>query len=449
MFYQKLSLGLISLFTLWLLTFSLVLPGQAVSTSKNPCEKKTLANGLSIIHQKDESSPITVVQILIKGGKKAEPEGLSGLAYLTTQLALQIPDKKKVQDMMKQASRINMIGEADYTLMKMECLSENLEATLNITTQTILKPLFSGLRINRIKKVMLYRRKIQEDDSINVGHNVTLEKFFTETSYGGSAYGSEESLKAIKKKSIKKFHKDYFQAGNIIVTVTSDMEKEPLLEILEKYFSKFPPGKPPELKQITFSFPEEKKTFIIKDSKQYYISLAYPLPEINPRNFVLASLLENLLGKGPGSRLWALRSKEKLAYHVNCNATQMEDGGILKAYLETDKEKKEIALEALKTVLYDLYENGITEEELEVTKTYTKASFLRKNETKEARANNLASFEALGLGYEFLNRFSQEIETIGLEQINAYIKDILNPENRLEIIVGPEKSVDSVEGITL
>lgn len=438
MFYQKFSLGLISLFTLWLLIFSSVLPEQTVSTSKNPCEKKTLANGLSIIHQKDDSSPITVVQILIKGGKKAEPEGLSGLAYLTTQLALQIPDIKKVQDMMKQASRVYMIGKADYTLIKMECLSENLEATLNITTQIILKPLFSGLRINRTKEVMLYRRKIQEDDSINVGHNVTLEKFFTETSYGGSAYGSEESLKAIKKKSIKKFHKDYFQAGNIIIAVISDMEKEPLLEILEKYFSKFPSGKSPELKQITFSVPEEKKTSIIKDSKQYYISLAYPLPESNPRNFVLASLLENLLGKGPGSRLWALRSKEKLAYNVNCSATQMEDGGILKAYLETDKEKKETALDALKTVLYDLYENGITEEEFETTKIYTKASFLRKNETKDVRANNLAAFEALGLGYEFLNRFSQEIETIGLEQINAYIKDILNPEYGLEIIVGPE-----------
>jgi predicted Zn-dependent peptidase len=331
-----------------------------------------------------------------------------------------------------------MIGEADYTLMKMECLSENLEATLNITIQTILKPLFSGLRINRIKKVMLYRRKIQEDDSINVGHNVTLEKFFAETSYGGSAYGSEESLKAIKKKSIKKFHKDYFQAGNITVAVISDMEKEPLLGILEKYFSKFPSGKSPELKQITFSVPEEKKTFIIKDSKQYYISLAYPLPEINPRNFILASLLENLLGKGPGSRLWALRSDEKLAYNVNCTATQMEDGGILNAYLETDKEKKEIALEALKSVLNDLHENGITEEEFEATKIYTKASFLRNNETKEARANNLAAFEALGLGFEYLNRFSQEIETIGLEQINAYIKDILNPEYGLEIIVGPE-----------
>jgi predicted Zn-dependent peptidase len=149
-------------------------------------------------------------------------------------------------------------------------------------------------------------------------------------------------------------------------------------------------------------------------------------------------MVENLLGKGVGSRLWALRYREKLAYTVNSRATQMKDGGILEAYLETDKEKKEVALEALKKVLSSLFEEGITEEELEVTKINTKASFLRDNETKGIRAGNLVSFEALGLGYEFLSGFFQEIDEIGLDEINTYIKDIFNPEKGVEVIIGPK-----------
>jgi predicted Zn-dependent peptidase len=116
----------------------------------------------------------------------------------------------------------------------------------------------------------------------------------------------------------------------------------------------------------------------------------------------------------------------------------MKDGGILEAYLETDKEKKEVALEALKKVLSSLFEEGITEEELEVTKINTKASFLRDNETKGIRAGNLVSFEALGLGYEFLSGFFQEIDEIGLDEINTYIKDIFNPEKGVEVIIGPK-----------
>ena len=87
----------------------------------------------------------------------------------------------------------------------------------------------------------------------------------------------------------------------------------------------------------------------------------------------------------------------------------------------------------------ELYESGITGEELDVTKTFSKASFLRDNETKTTRAKNLASFEALGLGFTFLDRFSEEIDAISLEEINAFIKEFLDPEKGVEVIVGPKE----------
>jgi len=426
---------------LYLFTLSPIFSIQTTSLWKNQPEKKILSNGLTLIYQKDLSSAITVFQILIKGGKGSEPEGKDGLAYLTTRLAIEIPDRGKLQDLMSQASSVSWMSKGDYSLINIRSLSENLDKTLKITTQIMLNPLFSGLRIERIKKLMNHQRKRQEDDPINVGHNDCLEKFFTKTGYGGSVLGSEESLKAIKKKDIKNFYENYFRAGNMVVAVTSDLEKESLIEILNKYFTKFPAGKPSESKQKDVSIPEERKTFIEKDTKQFFISLAFPLPKITSKNFVLASIVENLLGEGVASRLWALRYRKKLAYNVNSRATRMKDGGILEAYLETDKEKKEVALEALKEVLNNLFENGIKEEELKVTKTNTKASFLRHNETKETRARNLASFEALGLGYEYLNKFSLEIDTIVLDEINAYIKDVLNPKKGVEVVIGPKEEI--------
>jgi len=437
---RKALFVLIALMCIWCFTLLPILSNQEASLLKNPFKKKVLDNGLTLIYQKDTSSAITVLQILIKGGKGAEPEGKEGLAYLTTRLALEIPDQKKVQDMMSQASRTYSIGQADYSLVNIMSLSENLEKTLKITTKIMLKPLFSGMRIDIIKKQMNYQRKRQEDDPIQVGYYALLEKLFANTSYGGSVLGSEKSLKAIKKKNIKNFYENYFTAKNMIVAVISDLKEEVLSEILYKYFSKFPTSEPPESRQNAVSIPEEKNIFIERDTKQFFISLAFPLPQITSKNFTLAYMLENLLGKGVNSRLWPLRSKEKLAYNVNSRATQMKDGGILEAYLETDKEKKDVALEALKKVLNELYENGITEEELEVTKTNSKAYFLRANETKDKRTSSLASFEAYGLGCEFLSRFFSEIDAISLEEINVYIKDILNPKKVVEVVVGPKEA---------
>jgi len=433
-FYLKLAASM----GLWALTLSPIFSNQTPSLSKNLPEEEFLSNGLKLIYQKDASSAITVFQIIIKGGKAVEPEEKSGLAYLTTRLTLEIPDRKKARDLMNQASRVSMTSRGDYSLINITCLSEHVEETLKVTTKIMLKPLFSGLRIDGTKKMINYQRNTQEDDPANVAHKVYLERLFAKQGYGGSVLGSEESLKAIKKKDVKGFYDSYFKAENMVVAVISDLEKEPLIEILDQYFAKFSSGEPAESKPSSVTIPEDRQILIEKDTQQFFISLAFPLPKISRKNFVLASIVENLLGKGVGSRLWDLRYREKLAYNVNAQATLMKEGGILEAYIETDKEKKDVALEALKKVLSSLFEKGITEEELEVTKNNAKAYFLRDNETKEIRAGNLVSFEALGLGYEFLHGFFMEIDAISLDEINAYIKEILNPEKGVEVVIGPK-----------
>jgi len=438
-FYLKLVASIV----IWAFTLAPIFSSQEASLSKNLPEDGFLSNGLKLIYQKDASSAISVFQILMKGGKAVEPEEKSGLAYLTTRLMLEIPDRTKIQDLMSQASHISMASRGDYSLIQLKCLSENLEETLKVATQIMLNPLFSGLRIDGTKRMINYQRNTREDDPAHVAHKACLETLFAKQGYGGSVLGSEESLKAIKKKDVKNFYDSYFKAENMVVAVISDLEKEPLIKIIDQYFAKLPSGRPAKSKPSSVTIPEERQVYVEKDTKQFFISLAFPLPKITRKNFALASIVENLLGKGVGSKLWDLRYREKLAYNVNAEATLMKDGGLLEAYIETDKEKKEVSLEALKRVLNCLSEKGITEDELEVTKSNAKAYFLRDNETKEIRAGNLVSFEALGLGYEFLNGFFFEIDAIGLDEINAYIKDILNPEKGVEVVIGPKDKADA------
>ncbi|MFB0565337.1 MAG: M16 family metallopeptidase [Candidatus Aminicenantaceae bacterium] len=411
---------------------------QSIYTWKHTPQKKILPNGIPLIYHHDESSPITVLQVLVKGGKGAVPEGKEGLAYLTTRLTIEIPDQGKALKLMKQASSISIQCKGDFSLISIQCISSNLDETLNVMTKILRDPLFSGLRIDLIKEHMNYKIKSAEDDSVIMGHNAHLTSFFGKTGYGGSIYGTEESLKSIKKKDIQSFYKKYFNTANMILSVSSDLNEEELIETIQKYFLEFHSGEPEEFSSSRGSIPEERNIFMEKDTKQTLVSIAFPLPKLSTRNTVMAFMLENLLGKSVNSKLWFLRSKEKLAYNVNSQATQMKEGGILNSYLETENNKKDRSLEALKKVLQTLYEEGITEEELEATKVNSKASFLRINEIKETRTSNLAFFEAVGLGYEFINQFFVEVDNTSLEEINSYIKDILDPNKAVEVIIGPK-----------
>lgn len=406
-----------------------------------PAQKKVLENGLTVIVEKDDSSATTFLEILMKGGKRAEPMGKRGLAYMTTRLAVEIPDTGKLQELMSLASRVSITSRGDYSLINIECLSSNVEPTLKTLSKIILDPLFSGLRIDAVKKTMQHQSKIEGDDSVIVGHLESLQAFFGKKGYGGSLYGDDKSLEAIKSKDIKGFYNTHFITPNMIFSASSDLQEDLILRLIEKYFAAIPRGKPVVLDPLAVLFAEEKKTFIERDTQQTLVSLAFPLSKITPKSYALSYLLENLLGKSPGSRLWSLRSEERLAYNVNCRVTQMQEGGIIEAYLETDNKKRDIALSGLKKALAELFEKGPTEEELMTTKTIAKANFLRDNEPKAMRAATLASFEALGLGFGYFSELISLLDALTLREVNASIKDILNSEKAFEVVVGPKGEI--------
>lgn len=111
---------------------------------------------------------------------------------------------------------------------------------------------------------------------------------------------------------------------------------------------------------------------------------------------------------------------------------------MLEAFLETDNTKRSLALEALQRTLIGLFEHGITSEELEATKTMAKANFLRTNEPKSARATTLGTFEALGLGFGYFGELLSLLDGLALDEVNAYIKEVIPPEKGFELIVGPK-----------
>jgi len=423
-------------------SFCLFLAADSWAQLKNPLQKKTLENGLTMITQKDGSSAVTVLEILIRGGQKADPAGREGLAYLTTRLSLEIPDVGKAQELMEKSSRYQMTAKGDYSLIHLECLSEFLEDTLDVFVRILKDPLFSGMRIDRSKDYMNNQRKIESDDSLNAGHLIHLRTFLGGLGYGGTVYGTEESLEKIKSRDIEGFYKSGFTPANMTLLAVSDLDGERLSAVLQKLFGSFPAGKSPEAPSA--ASPERpgeapKETVLEKDTQQTLVSLGFALPKVSAKNYALSSLLEGLLGKGPGSRLWPLRSELKLAYNVNAQATVFKEGGILEAYLETDPAKAEPARSALEKSLAELWEKGVSAESLQDTKTFVRSNFLRSNEPKDRRASTFSGFEAIGLGFDYFGAYFEALEGISLDEFNGYLREVLDPKKSALVVIGPKK----------
>lgn len=401
-------------------------------------EKFTLTTGLPCVYQKDQSSPTTVVGLFAPGGKSAVPLGLDGLAYLTTRLTLEIPDEDMVQDLMSQATRLSLLCSEDFSAVLIECLSENLEEALRVAGKIIQDPLITGLRIARTKEMMKLYGRSEQDESTVVAHNAVMKAFFPGAGYGTAVYGTKDSLKALDRKDAVAFYRRFFTKKGLLFCVATDLDKAPVRALLEKYFAGFPDGEDVNIPMVSPAFPAVRDIALTRDSKQTYVGRACLLPPPDAPSQAKGYLLETLLGKGPGSRLWGLRMTEKLAYSVNAELTWTKSSGILEAYLETENAKSSRASEALDRTLADLQDKGITEEELRTAKTMARASFLRSTEAKAPRLRAVGLFEVLGLGYEHLSGIFAALDAVTLEAMNAFIREALSPDRSLRVTVGPE-----------
>ncbi len=417
-----------------------VICGQFLLSSftwKSAPEKVKINDRLSFIYQQDETSALTVIYLAVKGGTRAEPVSQRGLAFLTARLAVEMPTFESLRDFMQLGSRVFYHVEGDYVAIWVESLSDHLAESLKIVTGIMKKPLFSGLRIDRGKDYLEHRRK-GEADSPEQSMESTLGKAFF-PAYAGSVFGAPDTLKNIKKKDLDAFYDRGFNHANMVIAVVTDLSKVAVVPVIAKYFDSFPPGKPYEVVPLRtpHAWPGEKEFFLKKENRQVLISLGARLPAASRENFALVYMLDNLLGKGIGSKLWSLRAQKDLAYSLNSRFIQWKEGGFLTVFIKTGEAKKTEAQKALKDLITGLCRQGITAEELAGARGRSQADFLRDNETKTSRARQLAYFEALGLGFDFWVDFFPRVEQVTLEEFNGFLNEVLNPEHLVEVVIGP------------
>ena len=404
-----------------------------------PCKQIEVNDNLRFIFTRDRSSAASVIKLFIKGGKNGEPGNKRGLAAIAAGLTIAIPEAVQTGKLMELGTIFSSQVYEDYSVITIKCLSENLRESLGVLAGVMKKPLFSPLRIRNVKRNLESRQKSEQEDTEQLLDLIVRNTFFPGSHYSGSIYGDRDSLKEIKKKDVVDFYKTYMNAANMVLSVCSDMDEAQIKRIINAFFSGFPAGEAVRAEPVKMAIPGQEKPVVtaVKEQKQNLVCFAFLLPRITPGHFARAFVLEDLLGKGVGSRLWRLRSEQGLAYGFEAGLTQFRDAGILKVYAATSSKEKDRASGLLKKIIADLRDKGIGAAELETAKIHAKAGFLKMNETKENRALYHGYFETLGLGFGFVNDFFARVDRITLKQMNDYVKKVFAPGSAVEIRIGP------------
>jgi predicted Zn-dependent peptidase len=382
-----------------------------------------------VVFEEGKYIPIVSIQLVFdNAGHLSNPKGKDGLADMSAKL------------LNEGTSRDGSVGFATKLDAHAVEVSANVGRENFVLEVSALKSEFS-YAVDRLKELLkdpnytkdamehIERQKIgwlthMQSNFDYVAATKLREILFRGTALARPYNGTLTSVKDISLEDVKSFISSHVGYNNVIAVVGGDISFDEAAKYLEELLPLLPKV---EVKNIgTIKASNKRETLLIdEETQQAYIYFGAPFDySYKERDQYKAKIAEYLLGgAGFGSRLMEeIRVKRGLTYGAYSALRRTKAASYLSGYLQTKLSTQDEAKELVQKVVDDFVNKGITKEELKAAKDFLVGSEPLRTETLSQRLNRAYheySYERpLGFSKEQLKK----IESVTLEEMNAFIK---------------------------
>ncbi len=322
-------------------------------------------------------------------------------------------------------------------------VKDDLSQLLSLLSTVICKPTFDELELTKL----LERTKGETEN------RRTDEESVSEIAFFQSLYDSEhvyyqhdvdEQLSAISsltRDDLVQFYEANYGPKSTIVTIVGDITVENAVALMEQHFGSWsgPEAKGVDIPQVSPPSSATRKEIFLKDKSSVIITVGLPVSlKLGDPDYPATWIANSCLGGNTiDSKLAEIRVKWGLTYGIRSRFYDLSFGfAPWFINLTVNPENLEKALELLNSITQDYVQKGMTAEELEDEKTRLIGYFYNSLDNTAKLASRLAHYEAIGLGAEAIDSFSERIMATTLEEVNAAMKKYFVLDQAVTVIVG-------------
>jgi predicted Zn-dependent peptidase len=250
-------------------------------------------------------------------------------------------------------------------------------------------------------------------------------------------------MQQMNRRTLLQYKEKHYRPENTIVAVAGNFAVSQLVEYVNKYFGQWQPTRAasvPHAKQGD-RWPDQlspRHSLHQKPLEQVHLCVGLKgLPVGHPDRYV-AHVLNTILGGGVSSRLFQeVREKRGLAYTIYSHLSSFLDGGTLTVYAATRPTEVEAVIEQIAKEAKKLCRLGVSEKELERTKTQLKGNLMLGLEGTYGRMNKLAKDELYQGRHVTLQEMVKAIDRITQDQIRQLSQKLLDHKDFVVTALGP------------
>jgi len=405
-------------------------------------------NGLAVIGAKNDEVPTVALRISIRAGHRFEDPAKSGIASLTADLLDESTQNYTAEEIANKlevlGSSIDIHAENEEIVIDISSLKKNIDKTLELVEEKLMKPKFSMDDFNRKKQQQLEGISNQITQPTVIANNT-----FREVLYGKDNImsipnsGTLETAGSITLDDVKTYYETKFSPSISKLVIVGDVDKDEVLGKLGflKSWAK---------KDVKFA--EEKPTPAIEKTKiilvnktqapQSEIRIGYiAMPYDATGDYYKSKLMNFPLGAAFNSRInLNLRENKGWTYGARSTFQGTKFAGAYMASAGVKAAKTDSSVVEFMKEISNYADKGITEEELAFTKSSIGQSDARKYETSLQKAGFLQQILDYSLNKNFIDEQNKILAGITKAEIDALAKSKL-PYSKMDIVVVGDKDL--------
>jgi zinc protease len=405
-------------------------------------QKVILDNGLTLLIRENHGVPTFSVRTVFLGGLRFEDKANNGVSSFVAELLTKGTKHRTASEIAREVESIagaieGFSGQNSFGLTG-HFLSEFFDQAMGLMTDIIRHPTFDGEQTRKIRKIILGKIGMQEDNLTHLALRNFNETLFDPHPYGMNVLGVEETVRRLTKKDLTDFYHRFAVPQNMVMAVVGDVYKDLVVSRVKELLGDFN-GQPYKTPQIPSPLPlgMVKTVSVVKPREQVHIVLGFLGATLSHEDRY-ALTLTNAILSGMGGRLFTnLRDKQSLAYSVTSFLRLGLDPGCFAVYMATSPDKYNQAVEGIKEELRRLTQEPVSQEELSRTKRYLIGNHEIDLQTNSDQAFDLAHNERYGLGYDFSEQYIKGIEAVTADDVLKMAQKYIQLDKYVLVTVGP------------
>lgn len=410
----------------------------------------TSPGGINAWLVQEPSIPFTALEIRFKGGASLDADGKRGAINLMTGLLEEGAGDLDAQGFATAredlATTFAFDVYDDALTISAQFLTENRDESMDLLRLALMETTFDAPSIARVRGQV---ESIINSD-LNDPNNIASEAFsamaFGSHPYGTDLNGTLESIAGITRDDLVAARDAVIARDRLFVAAVGDITAEELGVLLDDLLGDLPAVGAPMPAVATYGA-TGGTTVIDFENPQSVAFFGHEGIARDDDDFFPAYVMNEILGgRGLGSRLNdEVREKRGLTYGISSFLAPKDRGALVLGSFASSNGTVAEAIDIVVGEWTKMAENGVTQDELDASKTYLTGAYPLRFDGNSTIANIMVGMQMTGLSPDYIRTRNDNINAVTRADIQRVAKRVLRPKDLRIIVVGQPVGVVETE----